>query len=666
MPRMNESVPAARPCRDLAAMLCVAACVAAYPASAAAQSTQGPSSSRPPYLVPTAPAGVVHGITSIVTATDLVQRTGAPAGTNYECAGKPDGLGAFDNGNGTITVLMNHEIDATLGAVRAHGARGAFVEALIVDKTTLAVVSSADLIASVIDAAGAVHDAAHGNAIAFHRFCSGDLPPVSAFFNAASGRGTQERLWLHGEEGSSGGLAQATVATGALRGTSYTLAQMNLSTNGSGLVGVGAYENLLACPFAQDLTVLIGDNDGGSGIMSHALAVYVGTKQSSGTPVARAGLTNGTLTFVSVAGNPTEIVNSTTRATNIASGTRFALSSTASTAFSKPEDGAWNPANPRQYFFVSSDRLDNNTSTGPNPTIGATGATAQTGKSRLWRLTFDDITNPSLGGVIDLLIDGSKGGQKVNMLDNVGVDADGRVWLDEDPGSTTYVGKVWVYDPATDTLVQVAKFDPALWGELAAVGGTPGAIAPHTNSKETSGVVDVTALLAGPGERALLLDVQDHSSDPLLATPTSVEGGQLLLLRIAIDASAVPFGTGCGAAALSLAAAPGELPRMGSTFHSDIGNIPAGHVALMAIGFSDTVLGGAPLPRSLAVLGLPQCFLYHDAAFGFLFATTPVAPGFARHRAQVPAGPTLVGLPVFLQAWSSDGSTFAVSNALRL
>ena len=80
----------------------------ALAANVAAQTTtQGPSSSRPPYLVPTAPPGVVRGMTSIVTSTDHVQRTGAPPGTSYEVAGKPDGLGAFDNGNGTITVLMS-------------------------------------------------------------------------------------------------------------------------------------------------------------------------------------------------------------------------------------------------------------------------------------------------------------------------------------------------------------------------------------------------------------------------------------------------------------------------------------------------------------------------------------------------------------------------------
>ena len=55
--------------------------------------------------------------------------------------GIPDGLGAFDNGNGTFTVLMNHEIPnsnpALAGAVRAHGANGAFVSEWVIDKTTL-------------------------------------------------------------------------------------------------------------------------------------------------------------------------------------------------------------------------------------------------------------------------------------------------------------------------------------------------------------------------------------------------------------------------------------------------------------------------------------------------------------------------------------------------
>src|SRR5262245_56403173 len=54
--------------------------------------------SATPYLVPTA-AGV--SFTPILTTGDTVG--------GYTMAGTPDGLGAFDNGDGTFTLLMNHE-----------------------------------------------------------------------------------------------------------------------------------------------------------------------------------------------------------------------------------------------------------------------------------------------------------------------------------------------------------------------------------------------------------------------------------------------------------------------------------------------------------------------------------------------------------------------------
>ena len=41
----------------------------------------------------------------------------------------------------------------------------------------------------------------------------------------------------------------------------------------------------MASPYAQDKTVVIGLNDGGTGIMNNALSVYVGTKQAAGTEI---------------------------------------------------------------------------------------------------------------------------------------------------------------------------------------------------------------------------------------------------------------------------------------------------------------------------------------------------------------------------------------------
>jgi hypothetical protein len=472
----------------------------------------GPSSSQSPYVLPSLP---VVKTASILTVGDSIG--------GYRMVGLPDGLGAFDNGDGTFTVLMNHEIVNTLGVTRDHGGKGAFVSKWVIDKSTMGVISGSDLMQEVFLWDTATQRSFAGSApFSFNRFCSGDLPKVSAFYNHATGLGTQQRIYMHGEESGTTGFQQATVVTGPDAGKSYVLGKFNLSTNGSGLTGVGGWENALANPYPQNKTVVIGDNDGGTGIMSNSVAVYVGTKQSTGSEVDKAGLTNGTLKFVRVSGNPVEVVNGATRATGIASGTRFSLSGTSSTTFSRPEDGAWNPLNPRQFYFVTTDQLD---------TL-SDGLGTQIGQTRLWRLTFDDITNPDLGGTIDLLIDGRVvGGQKVNMFDNISVnETTGQIVLLEDVGGAAHNGKVWHYDPATDVLVQIAKHDRARFGDI----GVP-ATAPYTQDEETSGVIDVSSIL-GAGSYLLV----DQSHYPINSvTPNGftnpnelVEGGQLLLMHV--------------------------------------------------------------------------------------------------------------------------------------
>src|SRR5262249_49508542 len=142
--------------------------------------------------------------------------------------------------------------------------------------------------------------------IAFNRFCSADMPEVSAFYNA-TGLGTQERLFMNGEEGGATGFQLPTGVSGPEARKAYLPGQVNPSTNGSGLTGVGAWENSLANPFAQDKTVVIANSDGGTGLHTNALSVYVGTKTNTGTAVDRAGLTNGTMKFVNITGNPVEI-----------------------------------------------------------------------------------------------------------------------------------------------------------------------------------------------------------------------------------------------------------------------------------------------------------------------------------------------------------------------
>jgi hypothetical protein len=296
-----------------------------------------------------------------------------------------------------------------------------------------------------------------------------------------------------------------------------------------------------------------------------------------------------------------------------------------------------------------------------NPTVGSSGATNQQGMTRLWRLTFDDITNPLAGGVIDLLIDGQKSGFKVQMFDNMTAAADGRIYINEDPGNSTYIGKAWAYDVASDTMVPMTKFDPARWGDLAVNGGPVGATSPWTNDKETSGILDVSSLFPhAADETVLLLVVQDHSTNAAVATASSVEGGQLLLMKVAYGARTLAFGTGCN---MTLAAAPASRPALGTTFTANVGAIGSGATALMMVGASSSTFVGVSLPLDLGFAGLPGCFLYQDLALEGAGATTSTGANSASYALPIPAGVAFTGLTVYLQSWSTALET---SNALSV
>ena len=170
----------------------------------------GPSSSQSPYILPIKAGAKAE---SILTVGDEV--------AGYKMAGIPDGLGAYDNNDGTFSLLMNHEHGNTLGVTRAHGTRGAFVSKWVINKNDLSVTSGKDLIKNVYDW-DVVNQVSKTDTVihAFNRFCSADLPMVSATYNSKTGKGTQERIFMNGEESGSTGYAMAHVATGANEGKS--------------------------------------------------------------------------------------------------------------------------------------------------------------------------------------------------------------------------------------------------------------------------------------------------------------------------------------------------------------------------------------------------------------------------------------------------------------
>lgn len=451
-----------------------------------AQNITGPSSSKTPYLLPTSP-GVKF--VSIITAGDAVN--------GYVCAGIPDGAGGWDNGDGTFTMLVNHEIPNGSGGVRSHGNNGAFVSKWIINKSDWKVVSGSDLMQRVHLWNGSSYTLYSPTNVAatssFSRFCSGDVPAVSALYNGANGKGTKTRMMLNGEESGVEGRPFAHIASGPEAGTSYELTYL----------GKMAFENVIASPYAQDKTIVALTDDGTGG----QVYFYIGDKKYTGNDIEKAGLTAGKVYGLAVTGLVTEV-----NASVPAAGTAFTLvdmgqtqgvtgatlnsnSVTAGvTTFLRPEDGAWDPKNPNDFYFVTTNGIG-------SPT-------------RLWRVRFTDIKTPENGGTITAVLDGTEaGGQE--MYDNMTIDNWGHIFIQEDPGGNNYNARQWQYDIATDTKKELSIHDTARF--------VPGGSSYLTNNEEASGMFDAQEIL---GAGWFLLTDQAHHS----VAGQVYEGGQILAM----------------------------------------------------------------------------------------------------------------------------------------
>jgi hypothetical protein len=505
----------------LPALLVLGAAVAGAVAVAAPGGEIGPSSSQSPYVL-RAQSGVVTK--SILTVGDSVN-TKPDGVTPYRMVGIPDGLGAYDNGDGTFTVLMNHELSSSQGVVRAHGARGAFVSKWTIEKSSLRVLHGEDLIQKLYTWDGATWQLSNTDAAParLNRLCSADLPATSAFFNAATGKGYDGRLFMDGEEGGTAGRPFGHVVA---TGDSYELTPW---------LGNMSYENVVANPSTGDATVTMNMDDGDASV-GQQVYLYRGTKTTTGNPVQKAGLTNGTLYGVKVLGVPQSEYQHNWRVgeqhdVQLVDVSQFAGVGGAGagtldgdsqakgvTNFQRPEDGAWDPRNPSDYYFVTT------SSFGPIPSEN------RTGETRLWRLRFVDPADPRQGATITLLVSGPVGtadspsptgtqsadSPGPQMLDNITVDDRGRVLVVEDVGNQAYIGGAWLYSTASGNLVKLAQHDPARF--------TPGSPDFLTKDEEMSGIIPARFL----GEGWYLLDVQAHYT----ITGELVQGGQLLAMHV--------------------------------------------------------------------------------------------------------------------------------------
>lgn len=467
---------------------------------------QGPSSGMESFVTST-----VEGLDvwALLTTGDIVPNPEYDG--DWRLGGIVDGMGAFDNGDDTWTLLVNHEIfgnaDNPFGRVRAHGGAGSWVSELIITKPghpdgDFVVLEGRDLSTQVMRWNNEAQSYEMDPERYKGRFCSGDLPPVTAFYNAATGLGTQSLIYMNGEEIGAEGVPFAHVVTGDQARTSYELDWL----------GRASWENSVASPYPQDKTIVVSMDDAGDGL----LGVYVGMKTNEGLDIEKAGLANGKFYGVNVPGVGTESSSDVPAAVHgampfemvdfgVVSDLDGAAIETMQdekevTGFARPEDGHWDPTNPNYFYWVTTgDRL-----------------------SRLFRLEFQDIMQPELGGVIRVMIDEADyptiEGRLydyelpvIKNFDNMVVDAMGKVWITEDTGSDERLTKTFLYDPTFDTLTLVMEGKPKYFAGDRNVDGGLGidlngdrAVSTIytdtfiTTNEEMSGIYDLSPIL-GPG-----------------------------------------------------------------------------------------------------------------------------------------------------------------------
>ncbi len=500
-----------------AAPLFIAGPTLLLPRKAAAAKGFGPSTTTEPYMVSNMPGVDVR---AILTVGDSVG--------NYRMVGIPDGLGAFRHGN-QFTLLMNHELGGSAGIVRGHGSRGAFVSQWTIDRKSLKVLKGKDMAtaANNVNTWDPATNAYLRGTTVWQRFCSGDLAKESAYFS--KGNGTRDRIYLNGEETTTvvsnqvvdQGRPFAWIATGKHAGEVWQLPRL----------GRMAYENVVACPYAQDKTIVMLLDDSalstaaviGNSVPSEVY-VYVGNKEKNGHPIVQAGLSNGDFYGVKIAVGGSVVTEESndfglgTAATGFIGEGRFTLHKLGDVSamtsvqieelsieagisrLQRVEDGAWDPRqeHANDFYFVTTASLTNN--------------------CRLWRLSFDNIEKPEDGGTIEILLHGDEGH---GMLDNVTIDRLGRILMDEDPGNSGRIAKIWLYSIETEEFIEVAHhnpkfFDPTILNNSEFL----------TQDEESSGLIDAEDIL---GTGWFLFDVQVHKT----STDTElVEGGQLLALYV--------------------------------------------------------------------------------------------------------------------------------------
>ena len=472
--------------------------------------------------------------------------------------GVPDGIGALKDGE-DLVVFATHELSATNPVAAStprgnSGATGATVTATNIDPKTWTVKATRDVINTVAwydyttgqyatapkAPAGAAAKDSYGapnHSKVLNRFCSAFMAEPGALATRVTKDGKTTvygytgPAYFSGEEGGDESRAFVMSNTG-------TMVQLPK-------VGLAAWENLIVAPTTGLNTVVMANEDGSA--TDSQLWMYLGQKTNVGDWVERAGLTNGQAYVMKVEGMASDNairasagkgkpMNVTWGAvdTNLNGVAQNGMARALGTVMARVEDGAFDPRNPNDYYFVTTESNKDAKATAPNP---ATPTVSRDGGA-LWKLTFKDVDNPMAGATLTMLLDGSEA-PYLSKPDNIDVDASGNVLIQEDPGKNDQLARVVAYRIADGKIATVAQFKEVYFGSRGAE--------PMTTDEESSGILEVTDMVkSSDSDRKsyYLLDAQVHApaatarpdlkgrADAASSLINAIEGGQMYVLTI--------------------------------------------------------------------------------------------------------------------------------------
>jgi len=469
---------------------------------------------KPIYMISTNSA---VSLTPIATTGDTISGT--------IIRGIPDGMGAFDNGRGGITLLSNHEVAITdkvaLRSKSDTSQWGVSITEMNYSPSARAITSATPLIHDIqywnyktgkyqeTPIGGEPANIAAGSfGWGISRFCSATFSPAGTFIY--NGIGYEGSLFTTGEEvgDSSRGFAFD------MEGHGYQLPR----------VGMLSMENIIPTLKPGINTVAMINEDGAA--TDSQLHMYLGKKQSTGSSVDKAGFTNGDLYVLNVPTVSDDNVFRTTIAKSTPVDATFKkiewntdVTSFAKGArdngmrFSRIEDGQWDPKNPDVFYFITTESNKDPVATKDNP--------SEPGIARdgggLWRLTFKDAQNPLLGAKLELLLNGGEA-PFLSKPDNMTITQDGVIMIQEDPGNNAHVARLLAYRIKDGKLAVVAAFDPKYF--------TTAGSNYMTIDEESSGIIDATSLLRKGNDKNsyFFFNAQIHTYSGVTVVDSSVKG----------------------------------------------------------------------------------------------------------------------------------------------